>query len=444
MKSLRAALILFRDEIWRPHRTWVLVFLFVFAAMCVLPIDETVRHGIGPKDYGTWWKVGLASRHGEALYPDSLEENRFNFFYPPAIAPLFYAPLSFGGPLFMVVVLCLLSGLGYLVSLLLGLYLATGKIGGHPAVLYIVPWLIGLPFAWDIYFLGQLNMTLLAVMLWGFLALQEKSYKLAGVLFALSAAAKAFPFTVIFYLIWRKYYAAAISMLAALAVILLVLPAPIRGFDRNLNEMRIWCNRMLLHNSGDALANQPDRAFRFGNQTLISVVNRLTRPLPVGKAVDKDMTVNIVSLSSNASFAIAGIIAGAMGLAFVLAMSYGKAASTMGTTANTQAIEAAIVLIFIVVFSPKAGSFYYCWVIPGYTVAIAEALRFPKGSSERRWIVGGLVCSLIVLASALSQAFTRVPQGIGVTMWGAVLLYVVLVGILWNRKRQAFPEGTNS
>jgi hypothetical protein len=39
------------------------------------------------------------------------------------------------------------------------------------------------------------------------------------------------------------------------------------------------------------------------------------------------------------------------------------------------------------------------------------------------------------MSLALTQNFDRRLQGMGATMWGAVLLFVTLLGLLWDRRR---------
>ena len=121
-----------------------------------------------------------------------------------------------------------------------------------------------------------------------------------------------------------------------------------------------------------------------------------------------------------------------MCLAYVIAMP-----TKARRTARTNALEYAILLLLIVIFSPKAGSYYYVWSMPGFTIVAAEALRSPVGSKRRRWIWTGFFASIIVMASALTQNFDRTLQGMGATMWGGFLLFVTLVAILWNHKTKA-------
>ncbi len=408
------------------------LFLLFSVLLWIPPVVNTIRHHKGNKDYGTWDTVGQLVREGQAIYPEGKRKFNHDFFYPPAIASLFYAPLSYAGQSGMVILLCAFTTAGHLISILLSVYFATGRARGQRPLLYGIAFIVSIPFVWDMYFLGQLNLTLLAVMLLAFLALDQLKRPLtAGALLALSAAAKAFPLTSIGYLIWRRHWLAALSMIGSLFLILVILPAPMRGFDRNLQELRTWTDNMLLHNTGDTLANQPDRGYKFGNQTLVSVVHRLTRPLNVGKESDGNLTVNFITLSKDTAFLIFLIIAGIMCLAYVLAMP-----TKSRRTARTNALEYAILLLLIVIFSPKAGSYYYVWSMPGFTIAVAEALRSPVGSKRRRWILTGVITSIIVMASALTQNFDRTLQGMGATMWGGFLLFVTLTAILWGQKAE--------
>ena len=98
------------------------------------------------------------------------------------------------------------------------------------------PWLFALPgfvtitFVFDMFDLGQPNLVLLALMLFGFWLLQHGRPWMAGSMFALATAIKVFPVAVFPYLIWRRQWATAASMVVFLGVFLFVLPAPFRGY----------------------------------------------------------------------------------------------------------------------------------------------------------------------------------------------------------------------
>ena len=84
------------------------------------------------------------------------------------------------------------------------------------------PWLFALPgfvtvtFVFDMFDLGQPNLVLLAMMLFGFWLLQHGRPWMAGSMFALATAIKVFPVAVFPYLIWRRQWAAAASMVVFL------------------------------------------------------------------------------------------------------------------------------------------------------------------------------------------------------------------------------------
>src|SRR5205823_11205824 len=66
----------------------------------------------------------------------------------------------------------------------------------------------------------------------GFVALRRKCEIVAGSLIAVAAAIKAFPVLAIIYLIYRRCWKAAVSLVATLLFLLFILPAPFRGFKR--------------------------------------------------------------------------------------------------------------------------------------------------------------------------------------------------------------------
>src|SRR5205085_11229006 len=90
---------------------------------------------------------------------------------------------------------------------------------------------IVIPFVWAHYHLGQPSLVLLALMLGAFLCLRRGGEILAGTLIALAVAIKAFPFLAIFYLAYRRYWTAAISLVIALVIFLFLLPIAFRGWQ---------------------------------------------------------------------------------------------------------------------------------------------------------------------------------------------------------------------
>ncbi len=64
-------------------------------------------------------------------------------------------------------------------------------------------------------------------------------------MFALAAAIKVFPVAVFPYLLWRRQWATAASMAIFVGIFLFVVPAPVRGFQHNLTELKTWYQGMV-------------------------------------------------------------------------------------------------------------------------------------------------------------------------------------------------------
>src|SRR5205814_10003222 len=98
------------------------------------------------------------------------------------------------------------------------------------------PWLFALPsfvtitFIFDMFDLGQPNLMLLALMLYGFWLLRDARPWMAGSMFALATAIKVFPVAVFPYLVWRRQWKAVASTFVFLGLFLFVVPAAFRRF----------------------------------------------------------------------------------------------------------------------------------------------------------------------------------------------------------------------
>lgn len=410
------------------RKNWLglLIVVIIGVAFSIAPMVGSFTKPEANKDYSRWWRAAMDVRAGTPL---QLESGEQSFIYPPASAVVFYTPLSVLGQHGMVVALCLINGAAHVMVVLVSVWFATGRnLNQHP-LLYAVPVAATLGYVWDTYYLGQPNLVLLAMMLGAFMLLERARASAgvwAGVLLGAATVAKAFPATVIGLLIWRRWWVALGAMALSVVVLLLVVPGPVRGFAANARETRVWAERMLLSTSGEKLANQPNRAFRSGNQSMMSVVHRLSRDVEAAPDGKGTLRVNALSLGSRGAFAIFGVMAGVLCLAYLWAMPPRAA-----RTCRTSGLEYSILLIFITIFSPKAGTYYFCWVLPGLTMVVAELLRSPRGSRRRTVLATGLVLALVVMASAITQAWhVYLPQALGATFWGALIVVVMLLGLL--------------
>ena len=134
-------------------------------------------------------------------------------------------------------------------------------------------------FVFEMFDLGQPNLLLLALMLYGFWLLRDQRGWFAGSMFALATAIKVFPVAVLPYLVWRRRWAAAASMPVFLVVFLLLIPAPIRGFQRNVDELKIWFHAMVGSTSEKGFGQRDEQNWSWINQSIIAMTHRLMRPM---------------------------------------------------------------------------------------------------------------------------------------------------------------------
>lgn len=426
------------------------------------------------KDYSKWYDAALKVREGERLYTPT-QKYFGDFIYPPSSAVVFYTPLSFGGRTVMVILLCGLTFIAHVVVVFASVYLArggSGEVGSEgwthqPLGAYLLPFIWTVPHVWDIYLLGQFNLVMLAMLMGGFVLLERATYTSkrprssapsrirqisSGMLISLAISAKAFPLPVVFYLAWRRAWLALLGILAGLLLVLLLIPGLVRGFDRHTQEMTIWVDRMILSTSSTQLSNQPWRSFRAGNQSLISVLTRFTRPTenPAWPTSNprEDFNVNLIDAGPRGSWTVVAIVAAGLLATYMLAMLRARhleRASPLAPsrerptplppryTLHRRGIEISILLLLVVLLSPKAGSYYFCWAIPGLAMAVSEWLDAPWGS-QRKWFIGmGLTLSAAISALALGQALGWPVETYGATCFGNLILVLLLLALL------AFP-----
>src|SRR3954453_20371614 len=196
--------------------------------------------------------------------------------YPPTAA-LLLAPVSLLGQTGLIVLLVLVNVAAWIASIILSVRLASGSWRRQHLLVYVIPSLIVAVYVWSNFHLGQPSLLLLALLLGAFVGLQQRRNVLAGSLIALAAAIKAFPFVTIVYLLYRRYFVAAGSLVLVLAFLLIILPAPFRGWSQARWDLQRWTEGMLLKYDEKGVAQRPGRSNSWRNQSIFGVANRLLR-----------------------------------------------------------------------------------------------------------------------------------------------------------------------
>ncbi len=214
-----------------------------------------------------------------------------------------------------------INSVAWFCSAKLSAALARGPRGIANPWLYFIPSLLVIVYIWSSYHLGQPNLVLLALMLGAFVALRAKREIVGGGLIAVAAAIKAFPVPAIIYLVYRRYWKAAVSLVATLVFLLLILPAPFRGFERAWDDLEKWSAGMLKY-SEVTVGQRPMRSYTWKNQSLIGVSNRLLRHVDADAASGPQhpVYVNLADLTFPVVNAIIVSVALTLGILFITVM----------------------------------------------------------------------------------------------------------------------------
>lgn len=404
---------------------WLLaIFLGIAFVFSVWPLLRCFR-GQNMIDYRTWYEAGRNVLTGHEIY-FLRTSNEYDFIYPPACA-LFLAVASVLGQCGFIFVLVAINTIAWFVSVRLSARLANGERGQPNAWLYLIPSFLVMVSIWSNYHLGQPSLVLLALMLGAFACLRAKRQWCAGTLIALAAAMKAFPVVAIVYLVYRKYWAAAASLVLTLIFLLLILPAPFRGgFDRAWNDLEKWSAGMLKYNA-HGVGQRPGRSQTWKNQSLVGVANRLLRHIDIDdtRPPDPPVYANIADLKFSTVNAIIVGVALALGVIFLVAMP-----SRQLRTPKTDAIEFALLLLLMLMLTPLSYSYLFSWLMFPFAVIAQRAF-------SRKAIPWWAIVAFAVFLSATPSP--REVQAYGNFFFGALILFAGLASELWREKRAHRP-----
>ena len=390
-----------------------------------VPIWHSVR-GHSTKDYWVWYQTGQTVLQGGEIYPDP-RWNKFPFMYPPPCA-IFLAPIAALGQTGLVIVLAVVNAAAWICAILFSVRLATGDWRRAHLLVYLVPSLVMGAFVWGNFLLGQPSLVLLTLMLGAFIALQRQFRWLAGALLALATAIKAFPFIAIVYLIYRRHWIAIAALLLTLTLLLL-LPIPVRGFGLAKQDLQRWSNGMLFKYDETGVGQRLGRSTSWKNQSIWGVANRLLRHVEYDHKYEPHEPVyaNFANLDFKTVNRIILACALALGLAYIAVMP-----RSTRRTAETDAIEFALLLLLILVFTPLSFGYLFAWLLYPLTVVLQ---RLVTGLDSRAILAASSGAAVLLLA--LSIPFRIMAQTYGNTLFATLLLFAGLALELWRSKGTA-------
>jgi len=405
----------------RISRPLVLLFIAAATVFSALPLLRYYR-GHSIFDYELWYATGKHVLAGDEIY--FFRAGKYDFMYPPPCA-LFLAGASLLGQGGLIFLLVAINSAAWFCSAKVSALLARGDQRITNLWLYLIPSLLVIVYIWSSYHLGQPNLVLLGLMVGAFLALRANHEAVAGGLIAVAAAIKAFPVLAIVYLVYRRYWKAAASLFATLLFLLLILPAPLRGFERAWHDLEKWSAGMLKY-SEVSVGQRPMRSYTWKNQSLIGVSNRLLRHVDAdaASAPHKPVYVNLADLSFPVVNAIIVSVALTLGILFIAVMPQRDM-----RTAESDAIELALLLLLMLMLTPLSFGYFYSWLMLPFAV-VTQRVLVGKGSVLLWWTPP----ALLLLAPGL--LFPRGAQLYGNTFFATLLLFIGLSVELLRFKRQ--------
>src|SRR5437773_10627472 len=341
-------------------------FIVTATVFSVLPLLRYLR-GHSIFDYELWYATGKHLLACGDIY--FFRAGKYDFMYPPPCA-LFLAGASLLGQGGLIFLLVAINSVAWFYSAKLSAVLAAGNRNTINLWLYLVPSLLVIVYIWSSYHLGQPNLVLLALMLGAFVALCAKRGVVAGGLIAVAAAIKAFPVLAVVYLIYRRYWTGAASLVVSLVFLLLILPAPFRGLERAWRDLEKWSAGMLRYSEA-SVGQRPMRSYTWKNQSLVGVSNRLLRHVDAdaASAQHTPIYVNFADLKFPVVNAIVVTLALTLGILFIAVMP-----PRAMRTAETDAIEFALLLLLMLMVTPLSFGYFYSWLMLPFAVITQRVL----------------------------------------------------------------------
>ena len=410
----------------------VLVALAVMMiAFSVAPLWNVARGTLFNKDYDLWQITGRIILEGQDIYPRT-PGLPYPFMYPPSCATML-APLS---PLprgAFVAVLLLINSAAWTTCIVASVYLATGRVRRNHPALYLWPSIGVIPFVHDTYLLGQPALLLLALLLGAFALLRRGRPIGAGALIAVAAAIKAYPILAAGYLIYRRRWSAVAAMTVMLVALLFIAPLAFRSPRQVGEDFVYWVRGMLLKYDENSIAQRPDRAYSFKNQSVQATVHRLARPVLADGEADRRWTVNLVNLDFRSTTLLMLGAIGSLGLFYLW--------STQRSDGRppADAIEQAMVTLLVLVLAPLSFNYSYAWLVFPLTLGLHLGMSAPPGTPMRRWGIGSVAASVLLMALALP--WRREAQAYGNVFFSGLVLLIGL-GLILRRGwyNQAIPS----
>jgi hypothetical protein len=213
-------------------------------------------------------------------------------------------------------------------------------------------------------------------------------------------------------------------MLVFLIVFLFVLPAPFRGYQHNVAELRNWYQGMVGSSSEKGFGQRDEQNWSWVNQSIIAVTHRLTRPVNYNQDDSSKpvRTMNVVNVDYKTANWIVLAISLVIGVGYLAVMP-----SASRRTERSDAEEIGILFCLMTVASPLARQYYFLWLFFPMTVLIHRAAYDPRPAVKAgTWALLAVAGLLLCLSLPI---FPNDLQAYGNNLASTALL---VAGLAWH------------
>ncbi len=359
------------------------------------------------------WQHGALNPDLQPIEPDTpaADARRQLPFYLPVV-PLALAPLGALGiqsaALWWAAAQVAAAGL----SLRILWRWATEAPRARPGTAYAVALALALPAFYEAARFNQLSFFVLALVLGSAHLLERDRPKSAGLLLAGAAVLKLLPGLFLVWLLLKRRWSAAVSMVVTGAVLTVVPPLIAFGPQRAIEYHRQWWTHNVGGDSAAGLVNAQlvNHFIDHRNQSLQQVLARLTWPgHPFHTAWQP------VHLEQHTAVRIGTILAGML----LLGLIWRTRQPWSRLVPMERRGEAAVYLVAINALSPLVRQYYLVWAVPALVLLALHADN--SDARVRRCTWTGLAIWLI------GMLLWMWPPA---RLWGAHLLMLIAVGLL--------------
>jgi hypothetical protein len=212
------------------------------------------------------------------------------------------------------------------------------------------------------------------------------------------------------------------------AVFLVLVPAPFRGFERNLSDLRAWAGGMVFSAGEKGFGQRPAQNWGWKNNSLIAVTHRYLRPInaEAENPEARPLSVNVLDLTYDQANIVLLAVAALIGLGFIAVLPPERR-----RTETSDSAEYALLISLMTIASPLARAYYFVWLLYPFTVLVQHAALGPSPRARRvlGWSLAG---AMALFAVGIPLGPPHWPQALGNMFWANA---VVAGALVWLMRR---------